>query len=134
MSQRLEIGQDAGRIARLAEDVQILGRPRYAGMASQRIGARQHEGDAGLDQMRKAFGIEFRRVRWRIEGGGFAVHPQGNGQAGASVPPSVSAGLFHRREDRKSVVYGKRVSVRVDIGGRSIIKKKKKNKCIDYIT
>src|SRR3546814_3749355 len=89
MSQRLEIGQDAGRIARLAEDVQILGRPRYAGMASQRIGARQHEGDAGLDQMRKAFGIEFRRVRWRIEGGGFAVHPQGNGQAGASVPPSV---------------------------------------------
>src|SRR3546814_8726370 len=37
MSQRLEIGQDAGRIARLAEDVQILGRPRYAGMASQRI-------------------------------------------------------------------------------------------------
>src|SRR3546814_20431279 len=56
MSQRLEIGQDAGRIARLAEDVQILGRPRYAGMASQRIGARRHEGDAGLDQMRKEDG------------------------------------------------------------------------------
>src|SRR3546814_20316566 len=29
--------------------------------------------------------------------------------------------------DRKSVVSGKSVSVRVDLGGRSIIKKKKKN-------
>src|SRR3546814_15934019 len=33
----------------------------------------------------------------------------------------------HRyHEDRKSVVSGKSVSVRVDLGGRSIIKKKKK--------
>src|SRR3546814_18264088 len=31
-------------------------------------------------------------------------------------------------EDRKSVVTGKRVSVRVDLGGRRIITKKKKNK------
>src|SRR3546814_16018715 len=31
------------------------------------------------------------------------------------------------RQDRKSVVTGKRVSVRVDIGGRSIINKKKIN-------
>src|SRR3546814_15328166 len=30
-------------------------------------------------------------------------------------------------EDRKSVVKGKRVSVRVDLGGRRIIKKHKKN-------
>src|SRR3546814_15577731 len=30
--------------------------------------------------------------------------------------------------DRKSVVYGKRVSVRVDLGGRRHIKKKKKSK------
>src|SRR3546814_20567576 len=29
-----------------------------------------------------------------------------------------------RREDRKSVVKGKRVSVRVDLGGRRLIKKK----------
>src|SRR3546814_12740188 len=29
--------------------------------------------------------------------------------------------------DRKSVVQGKRMSVRVDLGGRRIIKKKKKN-------
>src|SRR3546814_15407327 len=32
-----------------------------------------------------------------------------------------------QRVDRKSVVYGKSVSVRVDIGGRRIIKKKNKN-------
>src|SRR3546814_15992676 len=31
-------------------------------------------------------------------------------------------------EDRKSVVSGKSVSVRVDLGGRGIIKKKKKKK------
>src|SRR3546814_17409772 len=31
-------------------------------------------------------------------------------------------------QDRKSVVWGKSVSVRVDIGGRRIIKKKKKQK------
>src|SRR3546814_668733 len=31
-------------------------------------------------------------------------------------------------EDRKSVVWGKRVSVRVDLGGRRLIKKKKKKK------
>src|SRR3546814_16925619 len=30
----------------------------------------------------------------------------------------------HLPQDRKSVVWGKRVSVRVDIGGRRIIKKK----------
>src|SRR3546814_13221918 len=37
-------------------------------------------------------------------------------------------GLFaipHLRRDRKSVVYGKSVSVRVDLGGRRIIKQKK---------
>src|SRR3546814_17422112 len=35
-------------------------------------------------------------------------------------------GSDDRRSDRKSVVEGKSVSVRVDIGGRSIIKKKNK--------
>src|SRR3546814_19888297 len=33
--------------------------------------------------------------------------------------------LLQFARDRKSVVYGKRVSVRVDLGGRRIIKKKK---------
>src|SRR3546814_11968988 len=38
-------------------------------------------------------------------------------------------GLLRSRrtaEDRKSVVYGKSVSVRVDLGGRRVIKKKEK--------
>src|SRR3546814_13111981 len=35
-------------------------------------------------------------------------------------------GRFYKT-DRKSVVWGKRVSVRVDLGGRRIIKKKKTN-------
>src|SRR3546814_15884453 len=34
--------------------------------------------------------------------------------------------LLERRIDRKSVVQGRSVSVRVDLGGRRIIKKKKK--------
>src|SRR3546814_551059 len=37
-------------------------------------------------------------------------------------------GLFGGAGDRKSVVEGKSVSVRVDLGGRRIIKKKKKTK------
>src|SRR3546814_11552431 len=40
--------------------------------------------------------------------------------------PETLESLF--AEDRKSVVYGKSVSVRVDLGGRRIIKKKKKRK------
>src|SRR3546814_15162874 len=34
--------------------------------------------------------------------------------------------MVFQRPDRKSVVWGKSVSVRVDLGGRRIIKKKKK--------
>src|SRR3546814_21182344 len=37
-----------------------------------------------------------------------------------------------RQRDRKSVVEGKSVSVRVDPGGRRIIKKKKKNSITHY--
>src|SRR3546814_15172969 len=47
---------------------------------------------------------------------------------GLVVPGEVDrAGLRARqpRPDRKSVVLGKRVSVRVDLGGRRLIKKKK---------
>src|SRR3546814_19961745 len=39
-------------------------------------------------------------------------------------------GLNGSRTDRKRVVEGKRVSVRVDLGGRRIIKKTKKSKTI----
>src|SRR3546814_19618603 len=38
-----------------------------------------------------------------------------------------------RRSDRKSVVEGKRVSVRVDLGGRRIIKKKDMANIITYM-
>src|SRR3546814_13721984 len=54
--------------------------------------------------------------------------------AGQTLVPSVGKGtgriaLIHVSDaaaDRKSVVYGKSVSVRVDLGGRRIIKKKKR--------
>src|SRR3546814_14104552 len=39
----------------------------------------------------------------------------------------VLGGLFAAQIDRKSVVSGKSVSVRVDLGGRRILKKKKKD-------
>src|SRR3546814_12464654 len=44
--------------------------------------------------------------------------------------PEVAADDLRLRggEDRKSVVYGKSVSVRVDLGGRRIIKKKNKQR------
>src|SRR3546814_19952683 len=42
--------------------------------------------------------------------------------------PNVLVGLQGRQVvDRKRVVWGKSVSVRVDLGGRSLIKKKKQN-------
>src|SRR3546814_17218490 len=44
----------------------------------------------------------------------------------ASVLASVPPPAYRRRTARESVELGKRVSVRVDLGGRSIIEKKKK--------
>src|SRR3546814_12429606 len=40
----------------------------------------------------------------------------------------ISKGVEVLKGDRKSVVQGKSVSVRVDLGGRRIIQKKKKNR------
>src|SRR3546814_12610619 len=40
----------------------------------------------------------------------------------------ASSTIRARRQDRKRVVEGKRVSVRVALGGRRVIKKKTKNK------
>src|SRR3546814_14277465 len=46
----------------------------------------------------------------------------------AGVDPDAGQHILFRQKDRKSVVEGKSVSVRVDLGGRRIIKKKiKKN-------
>src|SRR3546814_20947498 len=44
-----------------------------------------------------------------------------------SSDPREGFEFFFRQEDRKSVVSGKSVSVRVDLGGRRIITKKKQN-------
>src|SRR3546814_12857262 len=57
--------------------------------------------------------------------------PTGRRRAGVlhrGVPKSHAGGgpCRTRSGDRKSVVEGKRVSVRVDLGGRRIIKKKKR--------
>src|SRR3546814_15804038 len=48
-------------------------------------------------------------------------HPHKRGKLG----PPEAAGRNRRTADRKSVVRGKRVSVRVDVGGRRNNKKKK---------
>src|SRR3546814_10443024 len=57
-------------------------------------------------------------------------NPRGRGCLGADrlhLPARIDAG--RAGSDRKSVVEGKSVSVRVDIGGSSIIKKQRKMHC-----
>src|SRR3546814_14538430 len=62
-----------------------------------------------------------------------AADPQyhGSGVVSGGLPDPIVAAQVGRGRDRKSVVEGKRVSVRVDLGGRRIIKKKKDetNRC-----
>src|SRR3546814_17705206 len=71
-----------------------------------------------------------------LPGAGAAAAGDGERQAAVAPGPRLraSAGLGHRRSgdagDRKSVVSGKSVSVRVDLGGRRIIKKKTTNQNI----
>src|SRR3546814_20710929 len=50
----------------------------------------------------------------------------GNQPASGDCKTSLSAASLRRRGERKSVVEGKSVSVRVDLGGRRIIKKKQR--------
>src|SRR3546814_18406082 len=52
-------------------------------------------------------------------------HPRA---AGVAPADRSRAGCTARRQDRKSVVSGKSESVRVDLGGRRIIKKKNRTK------
>src|SRR3546814_15084369 len=51
---------------------------------------------------------------------------------GVSFGDNQVARMRFLNQDRKSVVSGKSVSVRVDLGGRRIIKKKKNNITIPY--
>src|SRR3546814_11305361 len=57
-------------------------------------------------------------------GGVGAVGEQADDDAAAGTGAAVADGVV--QQDRKSVVEGKSVSVSVDLGGRRVIKKKKK--------
>src|SRR3546814_16952280 len=81
------------------------------------------------DVVRRGFGGEHRDV-------GAGVGPEGDGPerrlhmaatlpAGRDAIAQVDRAVRRRAGDRKSVVEGKRVSVRVDLGGRRLIKKKR---------
>src|SRR3546814_16585521 len=72
-----------------------------------------------------------------------AAHAAGPGGRGGGQGGQTGARIYRRRrvlgrgcgafrQDRKSVVEGKSVSVRVDLGGRRIIKKKKKKQVNGY--
>src|SRR3546814_11107563 len=50
--------------------------------------------------------------------------PPGGQEAARGIPTEAPAPPTARTKDRKSLGKGKRVSVRVDVGGRRIIKKK----------
>src|SRR3546814_20163119 len=63
------------------------------------------------------------RSRARLREAGKAAAPLRPGQCRRRAADGRLSGL---RPDRKSVVEGKRVSVRVELGGRRIIKKNKK--------
>src|SRR3546814_14476602 len=54
------------------------------------------------------------------------ISPQGKVQRALIVAPPRTGKPVLLQKDRKSVVKGKRGSVRVDLGGRRIIKKKRK--------
>src|SRR3546814_13661299 len=86
------------------------------------------------------FPIIFRFSQWKLQdyNGRLAETPQ---ELEAILAPLVDAGVdlfdastrvfsmpaFHDADDRKSVEWGKSVSVRVVLGGRGIIKKKKRH-------
>src|SRR3546814_12644666 len=99
--------------------------------------------DAGLrsaDAVGDGARLDRRRVgRAAARGGAAARHSlsadrDGDGDRGRPTRRALAAGLAGAdlvagdRGDRKSVGWGKSVSVRVDVGGRRIIKKKKQKK------
>lgn len=58
ISKRLEMIEDAGVVARLAEDVEILGRPRNAGMGADGEGTRDQERNLRPTQLGNRLGNE----------------------------------------------------------------------------
>src|SRR3546814_14840816 len=65
--------------------------------------------------------------RFRIMRSARTVRPS-RGRGRETAPMTRRCRQLWSLSDRKSVVWGKSVSVRVDLGGRRIVKKKKKQK------
>src|SRR5438128_9685348 len=65
----LKEGEDSGRVRRLAEDVEILGRAGDPGEAGEGVGPRLEEGDFGLLEQLQALDIEIDRLGRRLEQG-----------------------------------------------------------------
>src|SRR3546814_12090226 len=87
-------------------------------------------GEAGIDQQLGAVDVA-RRIAGKEQDG--AGHLDGVGDADHRIAAGEGGGAAAHRaaggRDRKSVGSGKRVTVRVDLGGsRSLTNKKKKNK------
>src|SRR3546814_13784972 len=76
---------------------------------------------AGRGAAGGALPLRTRRSPRRDDGGGAAAPAECAGPLAVVV---AGTGLRRRQGDRKSVVQGKRVSGRVDLGGRRIIKNK----------
>src|SRR3546814_13021956 len=106
-------------LAHASED-KALARPLAEGLMARGI-------DVWYDNWEIGFGDSLRRKM--EEGLGdcthFVVLLTATSIGKAWVNEEIDAGLMKAVEDRKSVVEGKSVSVSVDLGGRSIIKKKK---------
>src|SRR3546814_14890213 len=81
-------------------------------------GRAERGGETAPDPARPARALSGRRPR--------RVDPGGSDRRGPGLPWNGARRLAPRkRQDRKSVVEGKSVSVRVDFGGRRIIKNKR---------
>ena len=70
----LEMREDAGVVARLAEDVEILGRADDARIGGERVGAGQQEGQAELVQLLQGLGVEGLGLRVLQRRLGLGVH------------------------------------------------------------
>src|SRR3546814_17794572 len=111
-------------------DVAFAPDPGIANIACHRTGSGVSEslprGNSVAVYRRKCYGQIYRPGRaaaiWQR-----AALPVTSTVTNANVQPTWRL-VFRRKEDRKSVVEGKSVSVRVDNGGRRMIKKKKDKK------